>query len=278
MDPVELDRNASNKQRRDWMKRYSMAVLILIAVVFCIIPVSAEPAAENISFYEPFDRLDSSVWEVQLFTFEGNGCNMVKDHVAVDNSVLKLSVSRNQDPSLPKLYNGGEIGQYRYQLYGLFMVRMKPFGTPGGVSAFFLMNRWQPENWEHKEIDIEFLGRNKRKVQLTTHDFQKGGKVWKNSSKTLDLEFDYTAAFHDYAILWTAESVKWFVDGRCIRTETQYVPHEPLQIRMNVYVGDMAVQGIREWLGPVDQTQIPATTEFDWIKVYPLGHIPEEYR
>lgn len=255
-----------------------LAFLIPLLWLIPLTLAAAAPNEERYSFFEPFSRLDSSLWETQLFSFDGNGCNMVRENVVVDNSILKLAVSKNSDPALPKTYNGGEVGLNRYQLYGLFIVRMKPLGTPGGVSAFFLMNRWQPANWEHKEIDIEFLGKDRRMVQLTTHDFQNGGKVWKNSAKTMDLGFDYRSDFHDYAILWTAESVKWFVDGKLIRTETQYVPHEPLQIRMNVYVGDMKVYGIKEWLGPVEESQLPAATEYDWVKVYALENLPEEYR
>ncbi len=234
----------------------------------------AGPKPIPVSYYESFDTLDPGKWGYQLYTFDGNGCNMRKENVRVDSSLASLKTEVNLDPTLPKKYNGGEIADTRFYLYGYYSVRMKSNLCKGTVSAFFLMNQWTALDWEHKEIDIEFLGANRAAMQCTNHDFQDGGRTWKSSSKTLALPFDAGAAFHEYGILWTPDSVSWFADGRRMHTDTSYVPHVPLQIRINYYAGEAAVPGILQWLGEVEDACLPTTVDIDWIKRQTL----EEYR
>lgn len=248
-------------------------------IIGCAVhPVAPNGAALPNAFWsEEFESLDPTHWEVQIYSFPANGCNMLESHTTVAGSRLVLRVDRNADVRLPKAFNGGEVGSTRFFKYGLFVVRMKPALIRGGVSAFFLMNQWQPNDWNHREIDIEFLGNNPRAVQLTTHDFQDGGRSWKNASSTIALGFDATAEFHEYAILWTKDRVVWFVDRRAIGSETRFVPHEPLQIRMNAYMGDVREPGVAQWLGAVDAALLPAAAEYEWIRYYPLDRLPATY-
>jgi beta-glucanase (GH16 family) len=247
-------------------------IILIAGIVLFVITAcgkhdkAATPEPTAVSYYETFDSVDTHKWQYQLYTFDGNGCNMRKENVLIDHSILSFKTELNTDVSLPKKYNGGEIGDNRFYLYGYYTVCMKSNLCGGTVSAFFLMNQYEPTDWEHKEIDIEFLGKNRKAIQCTNHDFQDGGKTWKHSSATLDLPFDVADGFHEFSILWTPDSVAWFADGRFIHSDTLYVPQEPLQIRMNYYAGDVAVNGIQPWLGDVDDACLPATTDVDWIK------------
>lgn len=249
------------------MKQYIFNILILLVVVTaCNNHKSSTNPQPAVSYYETFDSLDIQKWQYQLYSFDGNGCNMRKENVRINNSILSFKTEMNTDPALPKKYNGGEISDNHFYLYGYYTVRMKSNLCGGTVSSFFLMNQYQPTNWEHKEIDIEFLGKNRKAIQCTNHDFQDGGKTWKHSSATIGLPFDVADDFHEFSILWTPDSVTWFADGRFIHSDTLYVPQEPLQIRMNYYAGDVAVSGIQPWLGDVDEACLPTTTDVDWIK------------
>lgn len=229
---------------------------------------------------EAFERLDPAAWETQLYSFPANGCTMTADRVAVRSGALSLSLAMSPtvSPALSKICNAGEIGSRRFFTYGLFTVRLKAPVIPGGVTAFFLMNRWQPENWEHKEIDIELLGSNPAAAQFTTHDFRNGGREWLYAPATVALGFDYSRQVHDYAILWAPGAVRWYVDGRLLHTETRYVPHEPLQIRMNLYLGNPAEPGVSGWLGPIDASRVPAVARYETIAYYPLDALPLAYR
>jgi len=252
------------------MKPYILKILVvLLSIIACKKHEEETNPPYTVitnSYYEKFDSIDTQKWEYQLYSFDGNGCNMLKENVYTSNSILFLKTERNTKASLPKKYNGGEIADKQFYLYGYYTVKMKSNICKGTVSAFFLMNQWQAVNWEHREIDVEFLGKNRKAIQCTNHDFQDGGKTWKSSSKTIDLPFDVGNDFHEFSILWTPDSVSWFADGRFIHSATLYVPHEPLQIRMNYYAADTAVSGIRSWLGDVDGACLPTTTDIDWIK------------
>lgn len=245
--------------------------ITLVLLVLCNISFSV-----SASWIDNFNSLDKDYYLIQLYTFPANGCNMLEENVVASDSMLKIYVTKATDTT-DRHYDGGDLGDQHYRLYGLYRVKMKPSRLKGSVSAFYIMNKWQAVGWEHKEIDIEFLGKNPTKIQLTNHDFQNGGTVWKNASTTVDLGFDFSEDFHEYAILWTPDTVRWFADGKLLHSEGQYVPHEPLEIRMNYYVGNAEEHGVLEWLGPIDTTGIPDSTLYDWVRYDPLDSIPAEY-
>ncbi|MEP7005185.1 MAG: family 16 glycosylhydrolase [Sphingomonas bacterium] len=227
---------------------------------------------------EDFQTLDPARWDIQLYSFPANGCDMGADQVKAANGTLNLSVSLLDTPHEGKICKAGEVGSRRFFQYGLFQVRMALPAVRGGVAAFYLMNQWQPEKWEHKEIDFEFLGNKPDQVQLTNHDFQKGGTDWKSAVTQAKLGFDFAAAAHDYAILWTPKSVRWYVDGRLLHEEKQYVPHEPLQIRANIYLGAPDEPGVAAWLGPIDKRTVPATATYSNLRYFPLDALPPEFK
>ncbi|MEO9129876.1 MAG: family 16 glycosylhydrolase [Sphingomonas sp.] len=232
---------------------------------------------------EAFQKLDPARWEVQLYSFPANGCEMRADQVHVANGALSLSVTplgkaRQASGQGAKICMAGEVGSRHFFQYGLFQVRMALPAVRGGVSAFFLMNQWQPEKWEHREIDFEFIGNRPDEVQLTNHDFQQGGTVWKSAATQVKLGFDFSAAPHDYAILWSPASVRWYVDGRLLHEETQYVPHEPLQIRANIYLGAADQPGVAAWLGPIDARSVPTSASYANIRYFPLDALPPGFK
>lgn len=243
---------------------------LLTALAVSVLSASA-------AWVDDFATLDTDRWLIQLYTFPANGCNMRAENVEARDSILRIHVTRAIDTT-DRPYDGGDMGDQQYRTYGLFRTRMKPSKLKGSVSAFYLMNKWKPSNWEHQEIDIEFLGKNPTKVQLTTHHFQNGGQDWKNDSKTVSLGFDYSEDFHEYAILWRPDTVLWFVDGSLLHKTGLYVPQVSLETRMNFYVGNQLEDGVLQWLGPIDTTGIPAVTEYDWVRFDPLDSLPPQYR
>lgn len=226
---------------------------------------------------DDFATLDTRRWLVQLYTFDANGCNMRAENVKAQDSVLTITVTPAVDTTDRK-WDGGDLGDQNYRSYGLFRTRMKPSKLMGSVSAFYLMNKWVEKAWEHKEIDIEFLGKSPTRIQLTTHDFQDGGKVWKQDYEMVDLGFDFSEDFHEYAILWRPDSVFWFADGRLLRRSGKYVPQVPLEMRMNFYLGNPLQSGVVQWLGPVDTAGIPDSTLYDWVRFDRLDSLPEAFR
>jgi len=222
-------------------------------------------------YYETFDSLNPA-WEIQHYSFEENGSNMTEENVSIHHSILTLTTSKNKKADLPKFYNGGEVGDANFLSFGFYEVRMKPDIVSGTVGSFFLMNQWVPGNWEHKEIDIEFTGNKKISIQMTTHDYEQGGTVHHYSTTTKELGFDISEEFHNYGILWTKDSVSWFVDGRWLHSEKKYVPQVPLQIRLNHWAGNTSVPYIKKWLGEIQEDKLPSMVQYDWIKYSSLAN------
>lgn len=229
---------------------------------------SADVSSEKSPFLfeEKFDSVDPEIWEYQLYSFEENGCRMTRSQVLCLNSVLTIVADFN--PTLEnKKYIGGEIATIQAFRYGSFTVRMKNDIAPGSVSAFFLMNKWKPEHWEHKEIDIEFLGKDLTKVQLTVHHFTEGGKKHITYPHLHDLGFDSSKDFHDYTIVWHPDSISWLVDHKWVHSEKRLLFNEEMNIRINHYIGEMRLESIRFWLGPVNETKLPSKVHYDNITV-----------
>ncbi len=127
-----------------------------------------------------------------------------------------------------------------------------------------------------QEIDIEFLGKDPTKIHLNifynpgpegaTHN---QGDLEHQSPTILELGFDASAAFHEYAFEWDATHVRWYVDGRLIHTKPsppspkQPVPELPQQLMMNLWTSE----GV-DWAGPRDDAAFPAQAEYDFVEVY----------
>lgn len=222
-------------------------------------------------FEEHFDSSFSAAWTVQSYSFPGNGCEMSTSQVNVHHSLLTLSVDLNKKDS-NKPFKGGEISTVFPFLYGRFAVRMKNQIAPGTVSSFFLMNKWEPENWEHKEIDIEFLGKNTKVVQFTIHHFKNGGRKHVNYIYTYSLGFDSSRDFHEYAIDWNKDSVSWYVDGHWVHTEKRIIIREGMYIRLNHWAASPENRDAVNWLGTVDTLKLPSRVYYDQINYTPLNN------
>ena len=202
-------------------------------------------------------------------SFNEDGCNMSDKQVNINSSCLTLTVDKD-NASKPKPFNGGEVFSKNDFLYGEFKVSIKNSIAPGSVSSFFLMNQWEEENWEHKEIDIEFLGKDTRAVQFTVHHYKNGGKNHVYKKHIHDLGFDSSDDFHEYKILWSEDSISWFVDNKWVYSEKELLIHEKLHIRMNHWAADPDRTEMIKWLGPLDLEVLSSTVYYDYVTYTPL--------
>jgi beta-glucanase (GH16 family) len=78
--------------------------------------------------------------------------------------------------------------------------------------------------------------------------------------------FDYSAGFHTYGVLWTADSVVFYTDGR----ETTHANAPPMGQTPPLYVMvNLAVGGKPDWAGtPPPETQFPATLRIKYIRAH----------
>lgn len=116
---------------------------------------------------------------------------------------------------------------------------------------------WPPE------IDIyETLGVN-RKIYMTYHwkgvddgKHQQNGDAWTP-------DWDYSKDFHNYAVVWTKDSIQWEVDG--VVRKTLKDPANLAQLK-DQYIIIYTQMGGWDGNWPGDDTVLPAYTYVDWFR------------
>ncbi|MGL5785487.1 MAG: family 16 glycosylhydrolase [Bacteroidales bacterium] len=155
--------------------------------------------------------------------------------------------------------------------YGYFEARLKLPSGKGTWPAFWMM----PKNYsswpEDGEIDImEEVGYRPNWVSSAIHTKSYNHKI--NTEKTGETFLETAQSdFHIYALEWTKDYIKTYVDGNCIFTfpndgsgnKDTWPFNAPFYIKLNLAWGG-------DWGGSqgVDESALPATYEIDYIRVY----------
>ena len=168
--------------------------------------------------------------------------------------------------------------------YGRFAARIKLPTGRGIWPAFWMMgDDVEKVGWPRcGEIDVmEFLGHESGTVYGTLHgparesttadtdgvpDYDNGGGA--GGSFTLDGGRRFPETFHEFAVEWEPDSVRWLVDGKVYQTHSpknvapgKWVFDHPFFILLNVAVGG-------DWPGPPDGTTVfPQRMLVDWVRV-----------
>lgn len=157
---------------------------------------------------------------------------------------------------LPATYISGALTSFPYaQMYGVFAMTAKLPKGNGMWPAFWLMP-WNQDRYP--EIDIvEVLGKDTTKLYTTLHT-KPGNKVVVDAleSKVADM----SAGFHEYALDWGPEELRWYLDRQLVFTQpTPSGGHKPFYILANLAVGKKSNWGGAPAIGPNGQ---PALSPF----------------
>lgn len=184
----------------------------------------------------------------------------------VSNGTLKIHAKKVGDEVISARINSKESWQYGY-----FEARLKlPVGR-GTWPAFWMMPQ-QPSRWPVcGEIDImEEVGYDPNVSVSTIHcgaynhvkNTQKSGTKLVPTAQT---------QFHIYAVEWTEDFIKGYVDGECYFTfendkagNVETWPFDkPFYLKLNLAWGG-------DWGGAkgVDEDCLPATYEIDYVRVF----------
>jgi beta-glucanase (GH16 family) len=171
-----------------------------------------------------------------------------------------MTLARAADGS-EKPLSGAEIITNEKFRYGYFEIRMRTPRDPGLViGAFTFANR--SEGARPNEIDIEIVGKNTRKVELTYHQSSKA------TSKVVALPFDSAAGYHTYAFDWRPDAVRWYADGALIHQETDAGVarlNRPQQYIVSLW----ASRQLKDWVGELDPSRGPWTLDVSCIAYAP---------
>lgn len=155
--------------------------------------------------------------------------------------------------------------------YGYFEARLKLPGGKGTWPAFWMMPK-DFKNWpDDGEIDImEYVGYRPNIVQSSIHTkaYNHVARTEKTATKEIK---GVETTFHIYALEWTTDYIKGFVDGEeYFRFDNDKQGNKdtwpfdkPFYLKLNLAWGG-------DWGGSqgIDESKLPATYEIDYVRVY----------
>lgn len=218
-----------------------VAAALFMLLVGCGV-AQAQPQAPA-AFVERFETIDPEKWIVAdgWTNGEWTANDWRRSQVGLTSNGLMITLARSRGGE--KRFSSGELQSQNIFRYGYFEIRMRPPRGSGLTTGFFTYSRpGAPNTWS--EIDIEVIGRDTRHVQLSY--FQRG----EDTVTVLPLGFDAAAAEHNYAFEWTAQAIRWYVDGRLIHEETgarRPIPQAAQRLYLHLWNTEM----LTDWLGPI---------------------------
>jgi hypothetical protein len=191
-----------------------------------------DTSAWKLVFHDEFDgpALDRSKW-VTYFTYSDDGSDRCQgcrimgtsntvfrdDLVTVRDGKLMLGVEARPEEwyGQRKEHAGGmvhSIGEAHFS-HGRFEVRCR---IPQGAGLW-------PAFWGfggETEIDVfEFCGERTKWMKGSLHRWGKTKYSHTGKHRSVDLSAD----FHDYAVEWDGDAVRWYLDGRLVHSRARYV-------------------------------------------------------
>lgn len=219
-------------------------------------------AADTDGFKDEFKYVSQRHWYVSNGWSNGShqSCEWRADAMAATDHGLKLTLSDRggqvRPIGCPELHTNDKFG------YGLYETRMRTAEGSGLNTAFFTYVGPPYGGSEHDEIDFEFLGKDPHTVDLT---YWTNGKATEH--KVVQLGFDSSKEFHDYAFDWKPDSITWYVDGKQVFQSSagKPQPHNPGVVAISLWSGSKEEDA---WMGHFDY-KTPATAEVTWAAYTP---------
>ena len=170
------------------------------------------PAADAApAFDDELAALDPGRWERS--THELGRGTFRPENVEVVAGALRLRTTAHGR-------DGAEVRTRRRLPPGSFAARIRVADVPGSLTSFFL---YAPPDHQH-EVDIEVFGESSGYALLTTYD------AGQQRTVGVDLGFDPTAGYHDYALTTGPRGVAFHVDGVRRGAWVSGVPTAPMHL------------------------------------------------
>lgn len=258
---------------------------------------------------ERFDSFNDTIWA------KGDGavgsesdCRFQPQGVEIANGKLNLIIEKeniesswSEDHQMVKPAYAFSCGELRTQVdkqvrYGRFETRMKAPDravASGYISSFFTYTHaGEPKEWE--EIDVELEGGRPDKFQANLIYGLDAGNWW-GTRQWGAWEDKINIAPADewrvYAIEWTPDAIKWFVDGEhyktlslsdldcqpeCRNNQTlpTPIPDNLTQLMMNFWIPNDNIQEV--FGGNKNRNVYPMVAQYDWVRIYQLDAYPLE--
>lgn len=245
----------------------------------------AQPSGWRLVWNDDFEgtRLDPTKWEPEVNGWGGGNEELQyytdrPENIELSGGRLRIVARREAftGPEGSRAFTSARLrtkGRAAWT-YGRFEVRARvPCGQGIWPAVWLLPEHNRYGGWAASgEIDLlETVGNRPNEVFGTLHY---GGSWPKNvhSGKTYVLPAGRVDdGFRVYALEWTAGEFRWFVDGVCYQTQTEWgtdtAPYpapfdQSFHLILNVAVGGRLPGN------PDATTAFPAVLEIDWIRVF----------
>ncbi len=261
--------------------KISFKNVVILFFTICWV-VSGYAQCPNVVWEDEFtgSSLDLAKWNYQT----GDGCaegicgwgnnelqSYQEANVSVSNGTLKITARKERIRG--SKYTSGRIntkGKADFT-YGRFEALIKLPAGDGLWPAFWMLSTQEPYgSWPQSgEIDImEFVAAKQDEVLGTIHY----GDLYPNNQSQGDTyrlsQGVFPDGFHEFAIEWEPDEIRWFVDGVLYATKKpeDIAPYNwpfdsDFHFLLNVAVGGNLG-------GTVNDTMLPATMEVDYVRVY----------
>jgi endo-1,3-1,4-beta-glycanase ExoK len=215
------------------------------------------------SFFETFATLDSSRWVVAngWVNSPEQGCVWSATNVKVVGQ--RMSLALNNRRLWGKNFSCAEVQSRQLYGHGTYEVRVQPAAGSGIISSFFSYAgpAHGADKSQERWISFDFVGKDLKTLLL---GYNTGGRVHRHS---VSLAFDPSAAMNDYAMQWTPQAVRWFVNGQQVHAldigPAERGSNAPAKIFLNLRNGTPDDRA--SWLGPFEYDGRPLMTTYQYI-------------
>lgn len=218
------------------------------------------------------NSLDTNTWNYEIGTGSWGWGNNEQQYytdrnIKVSNGTMKITAKREDYGGMKYTSSRITTKNKKNFKYGKIEARIKMPKFKGVWPAFWMLGANQNSvGWPKcGEIDIMEAINDENLVYGTLHWFNDPGNNNADSGSSVAVA-DRTE-YHVYGVEWTADKLRWYVDGKVYRTMD--VSNDSFsEVRKEYFViFNMAIGG--QWPGyDIDETAFPATMEVDWVRAY----------
>jgi beta-glucanase (GH16 family) len=235
-------------------------------------------------FEDEFDGPSGSLPSADKWVFEtgggGFGNNELEHYTArPENAALdgqgKLVITARAESYMGSKYTSARLktaGKFEHA-YGRYEARLRIPSGQGIWPAFWMLGAdIGAKGWPQcGEIDImENVGKEPALIHGTLHGPGYSGGSAIGKSAELPGKVHFSEDFHEFAVEWEEQAVRWYLDGTLYQTRTpadlpagaKWVFDHPFFLLLNLAVGG-------QWPGSPDATtKFPQQLTVDYVRVY----------
>jgi beta-glucanase (GH16 family) len=286
--PSELNRLECPRLMKYKKNLFSLVLAVFLSAV--LLPVKAQNSGNwQLVWADEFSQLDGSSPDASKWAYDTGATgwgNAELQHYTTRTNNVRIEDGKLVIEALRESYLGANYTSARMKtfgkvswLYGRMEARIKIPRTAGIWPAFWMLGtNIASAGWpECGEIDImENIGREPKWIHGTIHGPGYSGRKAIGAKYALPGNEDFADNYHVYAVEWTTNALKWFVDGVQFHVATasqlpagaHWVYTRPQFLILNVAVGG-------NWPGNPDETTVfPQQMFVDYVRVYSGTNAP----